>query len=202
MVNRDNENLNCFDENSINTYKSNVCNRIDGDNVEEGQTEEVKKIVRPQDEIPPEAELKMLARRYDRLHSQMKSLIEYSKGLENEKVELQHEIVNLNKKLEEYSGMVAENKLLQGKLKTIKHEVKNVYPKQLLKQKRFTTIILSLRNYVSYLQYLLRKHGIAFKERTPFPSHPLEGLSDEELLSYAKSIHFSVEDFENQQCDE
>lgn len=136
--------------------------------------------VRPQDEIPPEAELKMLARRYDRLYDQAKSLLDYSKSLEAEKADLQKKMDILFQKMEREPDVEAENKQLRSEIKILNHQLKDK-EKRIKKHKVFTKLIVSQRYYIFYLQNLLRENDVAYKERRVL-DNPLESIGNEDII--------------------
>ncbi|MBR0177229.1 MAG: hypothetical protein IJQ11_07370 [Bacteroidales bacterium] len=136
--------------------------------------------VRPQDEIPPEAELKMLARRYDRLYDQAKSLLDYSKSLEAEKADLQKKMDILFQKMEREPDVEAENKQLRSEIKILNHQLKDK-EKRIKKHKVFTKLIVSQRYYIFYLQNLLRENDVAYKERRVL-DNPLENIGNEDII--------------------
>lgn len=135
---------------------------------------------RPQDQLPPEAELRLLAKRYDSLNEANDGNIKTIKSLLTRIGELETANKRLNDQHSElklaYDSIKNENGLLHSQL--------DAYPKRIQKLKPFKVLIMHQKKYISYLKGLLAYNGIEFEERKcQSPSaHELELMSDEDLL--------------------
>ena len=122
------------------------------------------------DEIPYEVRMKHLIKSYRKDLKRLESLEKYAKGLEEENLQLQ-------KKMEKTDAWLAEEPDRQAAIQKMQLEIKQLrgtliksFPKRVIQMRDIKKKVMSLEEYIRYLQRLLQQNDIPYEERKVNPS--------------------------------
>ena len=143
-----------------------------------------KKIKPENDDIPYEVRMKHIIEAYRKDLKRLEALEKYAKGLEEENLLLQ-------KKMEKTDAWLAEEPDRQVAIKKMQVEIKQLrgtliksFPKRVIQMRDIKKKVMSLEEYIRYLQRLLQQNDIPYDERKVNPSKS-ESIDFDSLDIYA-----------------
>jgi hypothetical protein len=143
-----------------------------------------KKVKPEDDDIPYEVRMKHIIEAYRKDLKRLESLEKYAKGLEEENLLLQ-------KKMEKTDAWLAEEPDRQVAIKKMQVEIKQLrgtliksFPKRVIQMRDIKKKVMSLEEYIRYLQRLLQQNDIPYDERKVNPSKS-ESIDFDSLDIYA-----------------
>ena len=129
-----------------------------------------KKVKPEDDDIPYEVRMKHIIEAYRKDLKRLESLEKYAKGLEEENLQLQ-------KKMEKTDAWLAEEPDRQAAIQKMQLEIKQLrgtliksFPKRVIQMRDIKKKVMSLEEYIRYLQTLLQQNDIPYEERKVNPS--------------------------------
>ena len=129
-----------------------------------------KKVKPEDDDIPYEVRMKHIIEAYRKDLKRLESLEKYAKGLEEENLQLQ-------KKMEKTDAWLAEEPDRQAAIQKMQLEIKQLrgtliksFPKRVIQMRDIKKKVMSLEEYIRYLQRLLQQNDIPYEERKVNPS--------------------------------
>ena len=129
-----------------------------------------KKVKPEDDDIPYEVRMKHIIEAYRKDLKRLESLEKYAKGLEEENLLLQ-------KKMEKTDAWLAEEPDRQAAIQKMQLEIKQLrgtliksFPKRVIQMRDIKKKVMSLEEYIRYLQRLLQQNDIPYEERKVNPS--------------------------------
>lgn len=129
-----------------------------------------KKVKPEDDDIPYEVRMKHIIEAYRKDLKRLESLEKYAKGLEEENLQLQ-------KKMEKTDAWLAEEPDRQAAIQKMQLEIKQLrgtliksFPKRVIQMRDIKKKVMSLEEYIRYLQRLLQQNDIPYEERKTNPS--------------------------------
>ena len=135
-----------------------------------------KKVKPEDDDIPYEVRMKHIIEAYRKDLKRLESLEKYAKGLEEENLQLQ-------KKMEKTDAWLAEEPDRQAAIQKMQLEIKQLrgtliksFPKRVIQMREVIQMrdikkkVMSLEEYIRYLQRLLQQNDIPYEERKVNPS--------------------------------
>ena len=129
-----------------------------------------KKIKPENDDIPYEVRMKHIIEAYRKDLKRLEALEKYAKGLEEENLLLQ-------KKMEKTDAWLAEEPDRQAAIQKMQLEIKQLrgtliksFPKRVIQMRDIKKKVMSLEEYIRYLQRLLQQNDIPYEERKVNPS--------------------------------
>ena len=129
-----------------------------------------KKVKPEDDDIPYEVRMKHIIEAYRKDLKRLESLEKYAKGLEEENLLLQ-------KKMEKTDAWLAEEPDRQAAIQKMQLEIKQLrgtliksIPKRVIQMRDIKKKVMSLEEYIRYLQRLLQQNDIPYEERKVNPS--------------------------------
>ena len=136
------------------------------------------------DDIPYEVWMKHIIEAYRKDLKRLEALEKYAKGLEEENLLLQ-------KKMEKTDAWLAEEPDRQVAIKKMQVEIKQLrgtliksFPKRVIQMRDIKKKVMSLEEYIRYLQRLLQQNDIPYDERKVNPSKS-ESIDFDSLDIYA-----------------
>lgn len=136
------------------------------------------------DDIPYEVRMKHIIEAYRKDLKRLEALEKYAKGLEEENLLLQ-------KKMEKTDAWLAEEPDRQVAIKKMQVEIKQLrgtliksFPKRVIQMRDIKKKVMSLEEYIRYLQRLLQQNDIPYDERKVNPSKS-ESIDFDSLDIYA-----------------
>ena len=136
------------------------------------------------DDIPYEVRMKHIIEAYRKDLKRLEALEKYAKGLEEENQLLQ-------KKMEKTDAWLAEEPDRQVAIKKMQVEIKQLrgtliksFPKRVIQMRDIKKKVMSLEEYIRYLQRLLQQNDIPYDERKVNPSKS-ESIDFDSLDIYA-----------------
>ena len=136
------------------------------------------------DDIPYEVRMKHIIEAYRKDLKRLEALEKYAKGLEEENQLLQ-------KKMEKTDAWLAEEPDRQVAIKKMQVEIKQLrgtliksFPKRVIQMRDIKKKVMSLEEYIRYLQRLLQQNDIPYDERKVNPSKS-ESIDVDSLDIYA-----------------
>ena len=122
------------------------------------------------DDIPYEVRMKHIIEAYRKDLKRLEALEKYAKGLEEENLLLQ-------KKMEKTDAWLAEEPDRQVAIKKMQVEIKQLrgtliksFPKRVIQMRDIKKKVMSLEEYIRYLQRLLQQNDIPYDERKINPN--------------------------------
>ena len=129
-----------------------------------------KKVKPEDDDIPYEVRMKHIIEAYRKDLKRLEALEKYAKGLEEENLLLQ-------KKMEKTDAWLAEGPNRQAAIKKMQVEIKQLrgtliksFPKRVIQMRDIKKKVMSLEEYIRYLQRLLQQNDIPYDERKINPN--------------------------------
>ncbi len=129
-----------------------------------------KKVKPEDDDIPYEVRMKHIIEAYRKDLKRLEALEKYAKGLEEENLLLQKKMEKTDAWLAEEPDRQATIKKMQVEIKQMRGTLIKTFPKRVIQMRDIKKKVMSLEEYIRYLQRLLQQNDIPFEERKVNPS--------------------------------
>ena len=122
------------------------------------------------DDIPYEVRMKHIIEAYRKDLKRLEELEKYAKGLEEENLLLQKKMKKTDAWLAEEPDRQATIQKMQVEIKQLRGTLTKTFPKRVVQMRDMRKKVMSLEEYIRYLQTLLQQNDIPYEERKTNPS--------------------------------